>query len=1285
MKGLLEGELCPAATGGTSEAACQSAEVSAQDALVCKTDVTFPKNGGDYKISISTVRLGPEIAKDTDATNTLTDLARETGGVGGTAAEFESYDVSGSYLDAKNKLENVYVHMLTHATGGVNLFSQDNDIGRNETRREFVDIDSSIREATFIVTWADSAVGMELVLKTPQGSYIDPIAAAAAEGIHYVKGSTYQLYHVVEPAVGRWELIVTAAASTSYTAMAIADSTMQMALDFDKLAFVKNDPITLSVKVFEPSGALIKGAQVGGFVQSPANINEITLNDLGQAGDPVASDGVYTGVYTGAVAQGAYTFSLRATGLNSKGEAFSREDLRSIYVASTTGPESPQRFTATGGNGSVDLSWVNPMSMNLEAVRIMRSTANYPANVNEGVMVYDGLSPPFRDTSVANGTTYYYSAFARNTNQEYSLPTDESRAAATPREIDTEPPQPIRDFVAIPGNNSVSLYWSNPLNTDFSHVLILRTAGACASTCSDPNATVFQPPAGSTSFTDTMAVNGVTYCYAIFAVDTSGNCSGAGTNSSGTATPQAPVIPPAVNDPLFSMQWHLHNEGQTGGKVDADMDAPEAWQIEQGSNQVVIAIIDTGVDYNHPDLSFNIWKNYREIPDNHLDDDANGYVDDYHGYDFTAGDADPKDDFGHGTHCAGIADAVTNNGIGVAGVARQAKIQAVKVLDHMGSGYWEWVAAGIVYAADNGADVISMSLGGPYSRLVEDACNYARDKGVVVVAAAGNSATSAKSYPAGSESVIAVSATDHNDQLAWFSNFGDWVDVSAPGVNVLATMPTYTVTMNIFWGLEKNYSHMSGTSMACPNVAGLAALILARYPDLTNEQVREALINTGDDLGTPGFDPYFGYGRINAANAMRMDKVGPLEVSKWRIDDDALSPSRGNGDKVINPGERVSMFLSVKNRGGQNAGAVTALLTTTDPYVTGLDATPVTFVSVPRWSTSESTVPAVFEVAPDTPVAHYISFHAVLTDEQGGRWEEDFVVSVGIYGPSLRVAEYIIDDDNNQESKGNGDGIVNTGETVELQVRLRNDGDLPAAAVQAKLSTRDPYITITDGSEDFGDIPPAGNALCQFDYDFVVSHQCPDNHPVTLNLEITDRDGRVWADTIAFTVLVPPPEVRYQSHRIAADYHGIPPGSGEPGEGDGGITPGETAELEILVQNRSVAKASGVKALLATADPLVSVSSAPVDYGDVLGKATGVPGKSRFVSTVDPGHAIGGSASFTLTVSDSAGLSWSDTFPVHISGLSAVAGQVRDATGAGIAQATVRYTATLTDGLRPIQ
>jgi len=378
----------------------------------------------------------------------------------------------------------------------------------------------------------------------------------------------------------------------------------------------------------------------------------------------------------------------------------------------------------------------------------------------------------------------------------------------------------VRDFQAIAGDNLATLYWTNPLNSDFSHVVILRTEGTCASSCSEPGATVFTPASGATSFTDTTAVNSVAYCYAIFAVDFAGNCSGAGTNSSGTVTPQPRVVPPPVNDPLFSEQWHLHNVGQTGGKVDADMDAPEAWEVEQGSNQVVIAIIDTGVDYNH-------------------------------------------------------------------------------------------------------------------------------------------------------------------------------------------------------------------------------------------------------------------------------------------------------------------------------------------------------------------------------------------------------------------------------ESKGNGDGIPNTGETIELLVRLRNDGDLPAVAAKARLSTRDPYITITDDSEDFGDIPPGGDALCQFDYDFVISPQCPDDHPVTLNLEISDREGRTWADTISFTVYLPPPEVRYQSHRIAADYRGATPGGGQAGEGDGAVSPGETVELDILLKNTNVAVARGVTAAISTTDPLIGVASGAVEYEDLLDSASGVRGKLRYSFTVDQNHAVGADVSFTLRIVDS--------------------------------------------------
>ena len=196
---------------------------------------------------------------------------------------------------------------------------------------------------------------------------------------------------------------------------------------------------------------------------------------------------------------------------------------------------------------------------------------------------------------------------------------------------------------------------------------------------------------------------------------------------------------------------------------------------------MVVAVVDTGVDLDHPDLSFNIWTNYDEIPANGIDDDGNGFVDDYHGASF-AGGPSPQDDHGHGTHCAGIAAAVTNNRVGVAGVAGGAKIMPVKSLNRLGRGYWDGIAAGIIYAADNGAEVINLSLGGSYaSQVVEAACDYARDRGATVIAAAGNSATSATPYPAGFNSVVAVSATDHNDWLAEFSNFGSWIDVSAPG------------------------------------------------------------------------------------------------------------------------------------------------------------------------------------------------------------------------------------------------------------------------------------------------------------------------------------------------------------------------------------------------------------------------------------------------------------------------------------------------------------------------
>jgi len=328
------------------------------------------------------------------------------------------------------------------------------------------------------------------------------------------------------------------------------------------------------------------------------------------------------------------------------------------------------------------------------------------------------------------------------------------------------------------------------------------------------------------------------------------------------------------NDPRFNEQWALCNTGQTGGTDDADIDALEAWDIATGSEDIIIAIVDTGIDYNHEDLAANMLANPEEIPDNGIDDDGNGYIDDVYGYDFRNGDPDPFDGHGHGTHCAGIAGAVSNNDIGIAGVAWNCKIMAVKFLSSSGSGNTDNGAASIIYAVDNGADVISNSWGGGgYSQTLKDAIDYAHSQGAVLIAAAGNNNTSSIHYPAGYANMIAVAATNHNDERASFSNYGNWVDVAAPGRDIFATVP---VSGNL--GDASGYRLLSGTSMACPHVSGLAALILSRNPKFINEEVRSILKMTSNTVTT---DYYIGQGRINAYNAVRVTIPPPVVKLKY--------------------------------------------------------------------------------------------------------------------------------------------------------------------------------------------------------------------------------------------------------------------------------------------------------------------------------------------------------------------------------------------------------------------
>jgi subtilisin family serine protease len=294
--------------------------------------------------------------------------------------------------------------------------------------------------------------------------------------------------------------------------------------------------------------------------------------------------------------------------------------------------------------------------------------------------------------------------------------------------------------------------------------------------------------------------------------------------------------------------------------------APEAWDTETGKGSVVIAILDTGVDYDHEDLEDNMWK------------DSNGY----YGYDFVNGDNDPDDDYSrsHGTHCAGIAAAVTNNGIGIAGVSWKSKIMAVKILDDTGSGTLDRELDGINYAVDNGADIISMSFGTvdyppPSSKAERDAINDAYEKGCLLVAASGNDNQPYVAYPAAYENVIAVGASNASDERCdvsdWDydllgnprgSNYGPELDVVAPGDSILSTVRMGTGTV------DPNYDNMDGTSMATPFVSGLAALILSHLPGLAPSDVRRIIERTADDIGSTGWDRETGWGRINAYSAL---------------------------------------------------------------------------------------------------------------------------------------------------------------------------------------------------------------------------------------------------------------------------------------------------------------------------------------------------------------------------------------------------------------------------------
>jgi subtilisin family serine protease len=324
------------------------------------------------------------------------------------------------------------------------------------------------------------------------------------------------------------------------------------------------------------------------------------------------------------------------------------------------------------------------------------------------------------------------------------------------------------------------------------------------------------------------------------------------------------MIQTSPNDPNFSQQWGLNQSS------DADIDAPEAWNLTTGSRQVVVAVLDTGVDYNNPDLAANIWTNPGEIAGNGKDDDGDGYNDDVHGYDFVNNDGDPMDDNGHGTSVAGIIGAVGNNATGVTGVNWQVQIMPLKIADASGAAPSHDLVSALAYVAmqkSRGVNVriVNMSIGGGYSSSVDLEIQQLNSAGILCIAAAGNSSNNNDTnpnltYPASltGANIVSVASTDSTDTLASDSNYGATsVDLAAPGVGILTT------------GLNNSETWFSGTSAATPFVSGVAALALAYDPSATIVQLKNALINGADQLPSLAGKMVSG-GRLNAFNTLNL-------------------------------------------------------------------------------------------------------------------------------------------------------------------------------------------------------------------------------------------------------------------------------------------------------------------------------------------------------------------------------------------------------------------------------
>ncbi|HOX58359.1 MAG TPA: S8 family serine peptidase [Candidatus Paceibacterota bacterium] len=439
------------------------------------------------------------------------------------------------------------------------------------------------------------------------------------------------------------------------------------------------------------------------------------------------------------------------------------------------------------------------------------------------------------------------------------------------------------------------------------------------------------------------------------------------------------------NDPRFNELWGMLNTGQTGGTPGADIRASEAWDVTTGSRQILVAVIDTGVDYTHPDLTNNIWTNLGETPGDGLDNDGNGYVDDVHGYDFYANDGDPMDEDEHGTHCAGTIGGEGNNTLGVVGVCWQVQIMPVRFLGPFGGSTADGISS-VQYATQMGARVMNNSWGGgAYSQALKDAIDAAGAANIVFTAAAGNSGTDndiIPHYPSSytSSNIVAVMSTDHNDLRSDFSCFGlISVDLAAPGSDILSCRP------------GGGYQYMSGTSMATPHVSGACALLLAANPTLTVAEIKDALLSTVDPV-VPGL--CVSGGRLNLFRAFpTLLPKNPLVLHTNYL-------SGGNGNGIIEFNECNNLSLILNNVGSTNVTGISATLSTTTPGV-AIAQPNSAYANIPISGLGTNLVPFRISTVPSFICGTPIEMSLLVRSDQGVSILE-FSLPTGVPGTPLR-------------------------------------------------------------------------------------------------------------------------------------------------------------------------------------------------------------------------------------------------------------------------------------------